>query len=521
MLILSLIFSSFYAIKCSAAEIALTVGVASAGTALLGLLALSGVGMELDNNRKFNELSEEEKNRLQNGLAQNFEEVALQRGASLEKIKNWTSDLCQGVLDKASECWEIFKEWAKNISLTTTSSSNPALNYPIDNIPLNVGNTFVINGSLGSCVFDFTKVNDTKKFFERKYSLVSYYYTISGSRYKVYAMGVSRDDSNRINYQVISLGEYNPNNDTYYNSTSFVTTVSNYPDYFYPQYWNSALLGFVCYGNDSIPMMINGELITDTNSYGQNNTSSTSLFNTNTDYLERLRGSDTVEVIDVTDIKHPIIETLPNTKAEIDFNRGTKRPSNKNDDDKIVGGLVPVDVWYQSLDDYVEQQNNAIVEYDNYINNNPEDKDKYFIATSPITNIHNYYNTLPVVNIPVGGTVVNNYYEYNNYNNNNVTIYELPYNAELIPMLPTLFFENKFPFCIPWDIYSFINIFRSEAVAPHFEIPYPYMNENGLQTYNLVIDLSEYNYVSNIFRVMFFILFIVGLMILTRKLIKG
>lgn len=515
MLIFSILLSCFFTIKSNASELAITVGLASSGTALLGLLGLSGVGMELENNKKFIDLSEEEKTRLENGLAQNFEEVALQRGASLEKIKNWTTDLCNGVLDKASECWDIFKDWAKNIELTNTGK-NPALDYPIGEVPLRVVFPFNVTNKKGvTTICNYDGV--TQSYFDNidnKYSMIYVFYTYDGlHNCYLRVCGVNKTENGKYKIDGYSTTYYGSNGSIGGWSSSS-TTVDNISV-------NANNGGFVkCYGNADIEITING--VTQNGNYVDTESVGSSYFKTNTDYLERLRGTDTVEVIDVTDIKNPIIETIPNTKAEIDFNRGTKRPSNKNDDDdKIVGGLVPADVWYQSLDDYVEQQNNAIVEYDNYINENPEDKDKYFIATSPITNIHNYYNTLPVINIPSGGTVVNNYYEYNNYNNNNVTIYELPYNSELVPLLPTLFFENKFPFCIPWDIYSFINIFRSEAVAPHFEIPYPYMDENGLQTYTLVIDLSEYNYVSNIFRVMFFILFIVGLMILTRNLIKG
>lgn len=519
MLILSILLSCFFTIKSHASELAVTVGLASSGTALLGLLGLSGVGMELENNKKFTDLSEEDKTRLENGLAQNFEEVAIQRGASLEKIKNWITDLCNGVLDKASECWDIFKEWSKNISLSSGGGDVSELenNQPLS-IDTLLGYSFTAyNGE--NYTIDSSIINNIKnKVDTSKYYGYIVYSPNASSLFQIVCINnnssydyISKDNSCivfRVNQYV--NGEFSVDSGAQGNSLLTYLVPSN----------NSYLKCVVA--SKPVYFLDNSWNVLESNKNGYGFTVKTEYFNTNTDYLERLRGSDTVEVIDVTDIKNPIIETIPNTKAEIDFNRGTKRPSNKNDDDdEIVGGLVPADVWYHSLDDYIEQQNNAIVEYDNHINENPDDKDKYFIATTPITNIHNYYNTLPVINIPTGGTVVNNYYEYNNYNNNNVTIYELPYNSELIPLLPTLFFENKFPFCIPWDIYSFINIFRSEAVAPHFEIPYPYMDENGLQTYTLVIDLSEYNYVSNIFRVMFFILFIVGLMILTRKLIKG
>lgn len=271
---------------------------------------------------------------------------------------------------------------------------------------------------------------------------------------------------------------------------------------------------FPIYINDNTDNNINGFLYSDVNE---------TIFKTNTDYLERLQGQekDRIDVIDVTDIKHPIFETLPNTKAELSYNRGFNRKSPDDDNDEVVGGLVPTEIFYRQLDDYNEGMQNAITEYDNNIQENPENQDKVFVSPSPIVDINNFFNTLPVVSTPVANTVVNNNYTYNNYYNNNTTIYEVPYNTDLIPNLPTLFFENKFPFCIPWDIYSFISLFYVEKEAPRIDIPFPIMGANGLDVETVTIDLSGYDYLSTIMRVMFFVLFLVGLMLLTRQLIKG
>lgn len=514
LLLMSILCSTIYCTHSRASELAVGGAVlASGGTALLGLLALSGVGMELENNRKFNELPDDEKLRIENSLNTNFEEEGLYRGYALEKIKTWVSDLQAGVLDKSSEIYDYFKDWATDVNLTKSSANNPADDYAVGAIPASVVFPLTITNKAGNTTtLNYDDV--TKTFFDNNVyngSLVYATFRTSGNYNGYLSVNVANRADN--GYRVVTYSTF------YYGSNGTVGgwSVSN-PTTVDDIIINNTLLK--SYGNDDIMITVNG--VTQSGNYIDSSADVVTYFSTNTDYLERLKGkNEPIEVIDVTDIKHPIVVSQPNTVANIDWNRGMKNNKNDDDNNNTVGALVPANVWYEHLDDYIEEQNNAIIEYDNSINQNPEDADKIFISPTPIINVNNYNNTLPVINYPVPGTVVNNNYEFNNINNNNITIYELPYNTDLIPMLPTLFFENKFPFCIPWDIYSFIKIFDAEPQAPHFEIPFPYMNEYGLQTYPLVIDLSDYNIVSHIFRVMFFILFIVGLMMGTRKLIKG
>lgn len=78
-----------------------------------------------------------------------------------------------------------------------------------------------------------------------------------------------------------------------------------------------------------------------------------------------------------------------------------------------------------------------------------------------------------------------------------------------------------FPFCIPWDIYNIFKLLAAEPVAPNFDFSFPYMDENGIQYTEHRIDLSPFNSVASVVRVMFNILFVLGLIILTRYVIKG
>lgn len=492
---------------CHAAEAVVGGGLASAGVALLTLGAIAGVGMELDNNRRFNELSDEEKQRIENGLATNFEDVALQRGASIEHIKNWTTDLCNGVLDKASECWGIFKDWIKNVDLKNSSWNPPATGSTINGsiiLGMSNGNVTISN----DLVDRINAIKGVNTIMVRNVSNgnigvwvchtepLNGYITVNtnGITFTQTPSGVSRGTSTANNYLY-----------GYTNYDSVMAIYSSYPVY--------------------ITDINSGQIINDNVNGTGTSVNVSSFFSTNTDYLEKLKGQDedVIDVIDVTDIKNPIVETRPNSLARIDWNRGTRRTNNNNDDDdnKMVTGLVPMDVWYERIDDEQEQMKNAVVVYDNYIQEHPEEKDTYFISTAPVTNINNYFNTLPVVNIPAQGTVVNNNYEYNNYNNNNVTIYQEPYSAGIIPTFPD--FSKKFPFCIPFDLYEFFVVFLAEKEAPKIEVPFPVLDNTNhqLTVEHITIDLSGYEYLSDVLRVMLFVLFCVGLMILTRQLIKG
>lgn len=519
-LVLSSVIIPYYNTKAS--DLVVASGLASSGVALLGLLAMSGVGMELENNKKFNELSDDEKSKIENGLVSNFEDAALQRGASLEKIRNWTSDLCSGVLDKASECWDIFKEWAKDVHITGDGGSINENMRPIS--PSSILGFHFVNRFGVSCGVTPQVVSELSSKYNLSDVCAYIIYEPQSSWNSAYAIEIVYAPNLHNYYGKGSSGTskkinvfYNPSDNTYSVANSGTSgTYGGYAD-LTGQYKQVGIFS-------SYPVYNSSSNSSDTNFNGLGMELVNDIFSTNTDYLERLRGQEKeqVEVIDVTDIKNPIIESQGNSIARIDWNRGTNNNNNNDDDEQTIkGGLVPADVWYESLDDYIDGQNNAIETYDNHIEENPEDKDKYFISPSPIVNISQYYDVLPVVPVPTGGTIVNNYYTYNNYNTFNNTIYNEPYDPNLVPNIPMLVFENKFPFCIPWDIFNFVSAFYVEKAAPRIDIPFPIKGANGLDVEIVTIDLSGYEYLSTIIRVMFFVLFLVGLMLVTRQLIKG
>lgn len=83
--------------------------------------------------------------------------------------------------------------------------------------------------------------------------------------------------------------------------------------------------------------------------------------------------------------------------------------------------------------------------------------------------------------------------------------------------------KEFFPFCIPFDLYNVISYLSAEPEAPKFDIPIPSYNRSGNLTManKITVDLSIFDSVALVFRVCIFIVFIIGLIIITRNLIRG
>lgn len=84
--------------------------------------------------------------------------------------------------------------------------------------------------------------------------------------------------------------------------------------------------------------------------------------------------------------------------------------------------------------------------------------------------------------------------------------------------MPTGIF-GKFPFCIPYDIYHAFSIMAVYPEAPVFELPFKF-ERLGID-YTITIDFADYYYLANIMRWFLSMLFIISLIVGTRKLIKG
>ncbi len=75
---------------------------------------------------------------------------------------------------------------------------------------------------------------------------------------------------------------------------------------------------------------------------------------------------------------------------------------------------------------------------------------------------------------------------------------------------------DKFPFSLPFDIYHVFNLLSATPQAPRWEVP---IEMEGVFDYSIEVDLSEYDWIANIVRWFLYAAFIVGLIIITNKLI--
>lgn len=79
--------------------------------------------------------------------------------------------------------------------------------------------------------------------------------------------------------------------------------------------------------------------------------------------------------------------------------------------------------------------------------------------------------------------------------------------------------RTLFPFCIPFDLIDCIRLFNAEPVTPKIEVPMHFAFVDV--DYTWTIDLKDFDKVATVCRSMFLILFIVGLVLITRTLIRG
>lgn len=98
------------------------------------------------------------------------------------------------------------------------------------------------------------------------------------------------------------------------------------------------------------------------------------------------------------------------------------------------------------------------------------------------------------------------------------------YDADIdIPTVNGNLWKTKFPFCIPFDLINLFSGFSSEAEAPSFHVLVMPANSFGLDNDDIYwdIDFAPYNYLVQILRFFLALSFVLWLIVITRKLIRG
>ena len=81
--------------------------------------------------------------------------------------------------------------------------------------------------------------------------------------------------------------------------------------------------------------------------------------------------------------------------------------------------------------------------------------------------------------------------------------------------------SRKFPFCIPFDFAYLISTLAADPVAPRYVIPFHFDYDQWSFSYDFVIDLSSWEPLAVMIRLLMDILFCASLMLGTRALIRG
>lgn len=91
-----------------------------------------------------------------------------------------------------------------------------------------------------------------------------------------------------------------------------------------------------------------------------------------------------------------------------------------------------------------------------------------------------------------------------------------------VPEIDSSGLFDKFPFCIPKDIYNLFVGFSAEAAPPKFDIPFKYMKQDDgtyLIDETITIDFSQFGQLAYLCRWFIAIEFTLGLVLITRKVI--
>ena len=98
------------------------------------------------------------------------------------------------------------------------------------------------------------------------------------------------------------------------------------------------------------------------------------------------------------------------------------------------------------------------------------------------------------------------------------------YDADIdMPTVNGNLWKTKFPFCIPFDLINLFSGFSAEAEAPSFHVLVMPANSFGLDNEDIYwdIDFAPYNYLVQILRFFIALGFVLWLIVITRKLIRG
>lgn len=80
---------------------------------------------------------------------------------------------------------------------------------------------------------------------------------------------------------------------------------------------------------------------------------------------------------------------------------------------------------------------------------------------------------------------------------------------------------QRFPFCIPWDIYRFIEVLDDKPIKPKWSIPFKITRLKINDEIKIDFSSSDYDHIVKLVRVFLLLTYGFGLVLITRNIIKG
>lgn len=119
----------------------------------------------------------------------------------------------------------------------------------------------------------------------------------------------------------------------------------------------------------------------------------------------------------------------------------------------------------------------------------------------------------------VNDTEINNELNKNpiNEGNDGLLDYGDTVNLDFSPLYGAV--EDKFPFCIPFDLFHAIDTLTAEKEKPEFTITFP--SVSGSKPTSFTFNFDDYEFVIEIFRYFVLLAFCIGLVINTKKILGG
>lgn len=135
--------------------------------------------------------------------------------------------------------------------------------------------------------------------------------------------------------------------------------------------------------------------------------------------------------------------------------------------------------------------------------------------------VSNYYNDTSYIDQSQYITNITNVYEQAIADNPAVDNPAIPDSPALgsINDYKAVGLSDVFPFCIPFDMYDLMTLLAAEPKAISFDYTF-YMGEE-IGEYTYTVDLSVFDPVARVLRTMELMLYMFGLMLVTRSLIRG